>query len=169
MPKAIDITNQKFGKLTAIQKSESRGGKTYWLCKCECGNEKEVQTSHLRNGSIQSCGKCQHKTHKVVAFRQRVKIALVEASGHKCAYCGLVDHPAIYDFHHINPATKEFGLGNGATTRSKKAYAEEAKKCVMLCSNCHRRIENNLISIKDLDIIPFDEDIYYQAIEDLIK
>lgn len=42
MPKAIDITNQKFGKLTAIQKSESRGGKTYWLCKCECGNEKEV-------------------------------------------------------------------------------------------------------------------------------
>jgi hypothetical protein len=39
----------------------------------------------------------------------------------------------------------------------------------MLCSNCHRRIENNLISIKDLDIIPFDEDIYYQTIEDLIK
>ena len=42
MPKAIDITNQKFGKLTAIQRAPSRSGKTYWLCKCECGNEKEV-------------------------------------------------------------------------------------------------------------------------------
>lgn len=56
MPKAIDITNQKFGKLTAISKAASRSGKTYWLCRCDCGNEKEIQTSHLTNGSIQSCG-----------------------------------------------------------------------------------------------------------------
>ena len=170
MPKAIDITNQKFGKLTAIQKTESRNGKTYWLCKCECGNEKEVQTSHLRNGSIQSCGKCKKSSgQKVIAFRQRIKIALVEANGHKCAYCGLVDNPILYDFHHLNPKEKEFGLSNNSTTHSKATYAEEAKKCVMLCSNCHRRIENGLISVEDLNIVPFDENIYYQTIEDLIK
>ena len=52
MAQALDITNQKFGKLTAIQKAPSRSGKTYWLCRCECGVEKEVQTSHLKNGSI---------------------------------------------------------------------------------------------------------------------
>ena len=109
------------------------------------------------------------KRRNVTYHSDACKMYLRHDFNHKCAYCGLVDHPAIYDFHHINPATKEFGLGNGATTRSKKAYAEEAKKCVMLCSNCHRRIENNLISIKDLTIIPFDEDIYYQTIEDLIK
>lgn len=56
MPKAIDITNQKFGKLTAIKKAPSRSGKTYWLCKCECGNEKEVQTTHLTSGATKSCG-----------------------------------------------------------------------------------------------------------------
>jgi hypothetical protein len=42
MAKPLDLTNQKFGKLTAISKAPSRSGKTYWLCKCECGNEKEI-------------------------------------------------------------------------------------------------------------------------------
>jgi hypothetical protein len=42
MPKALDITGKKFGKLTAISKAPSRGGKTYWLCRCDCGVEKEI-------------------------------------------------------------------------------------------------------------------------------
>jgi hypothetical protein len=42
MPKALDITNQRFGKLVAISKAASKNGKTYWLCKCDCGNEKEI-------------------------------------------------------------------------------------------------------------------------------
>jgi hypothetical protein len=56
MPKALDLTGQKFGRLTALYREESRGGKTYWRCKCECGNEKSVQTAHLKSGAIQSCG-----------------------------------------------------------------------------------------------------------------
>ena len=32
MPKALDITNQRFGKLVAISKVPSKNGKTYWLC-----------------------------------------------------------------------------------------------------------------------------------------
>ena len=60
MPKALDITNQRFGRLVAIKKASSKSGKTYWLCKCDCGNITEVQTAHLRNGSIKSCG-CLHK------------------------------------------------------------------------------------------------------------
>ena len=42
MPKALDLTKQKFGKLTAIKKEKSQGGKTYWLCECECGQQKIV-------------------------------------------------------------------------------------------------------------------------------
>lgn len=56
MPKALDLTNQRFGKLVARKKAPSRSGKTYWLCECDCGNWKEVQTSHLTTGAIQSCG-----------------------------------------------------------------------------------------------------------------
>lgn len=171
MPKALDITNQRFGKLVAIKKAPSRSGKTYWLCKCDCGNLKEIQTSHLVNHSIQSCG-ClsaskSHKGQYVIDLRKRVKIALVESFGHKCAYCGLVDNPILYDFHHLNPAEKEFGIGNGSTTRSREAYFNEAKKCTLLCSNCHRRIENNLITVDDLDIVYPNEQIYWDTLNNL--
>ena len=56
MPKALDLTNKKFGKLTAIKKVQSRNGNTYWLCQCECGNQKEIQTSNLTSGATLSCG-----------------------------------------------------------------------------------------------------------------
>lgn len=32
---------------------------TYWLCKCECGNETIVSAQHLKNGHTKSCG-CLH-------------------------------------------------------------------------------------------------------------
>lgn len=56
MPQALDLTGQRFGKLVAIQRAPNRSGKTYWLCKCDCGAIKEIQTTHLRNGKTVSCG-----------------------------------------------------------------------------------------------------------------
>lgn len=169
MPKALDITNQRFGKLVAISKAASKSGKTYWLCKCDCGNEKEIQTSHLTDGRTKSCGCESHKSKSkpVIDFRVRIKIALVEANGHKCACCGLVDEPVVYDFHHVIPEEKSFGIANATTTRSKQAYADEAKKCVMVCANCHRKIEKGLIN-QEFPII-FDEQKYFNTLEELIK
>lgn len=57
MGKRIDITGQKFGRLTAlnIAGKDSRG-ETIWHCICDCGNEKNVLSSNLRKGLTQSCG-----------------------------------------------------------------------------------------------------------------
>ena len=52
----IDITNQKFGKLTALYPIESNSSKLIWHCKCECGNECDVNGSFLRCGLTKSCG-----------------------------------------------------------------------------------------------------------------
>ncbi len=171
MPKALDLTGQRFGKLVALQKAQSKNGKTYWLCQCDCGKQKEVQTCHLMDGSITSCG-CnigRMKDSPTIAFRKRIKIALVEAFGGKCAGCGLVDNPILYDFHHLIPETKEFGIGNSTTTRSRQAYLDEAKKCVLLCANCNCKIENNLISTDDLTIVPIDEIKYWTTLDKLTK
>lgn len=52
-----DITNQKFGKLTAIKPLYQDNKRLYvWLCKCDCGNFTEVRGDSLRSGSISSCG-----------------------------------------------------------------------------------------------------------------
>lgn len=57
----MDLTGQKYGILTVIEKSEKRvtpkGRNVYmWRCLCDCGNETIVSTSALRNGQTKSCG-----------------------------------------------------------------------------------------------------------------
>jgi hypothetical protein len=56
---ADDITNQKFGRLTAISPTtERKGTNIVWLCKCDCGNPEPVYATaiHLRSGGTRSCG-----------------------------------------------------------------------------------------------------------------
>lgn len=168
MPKALDITGQKFGHLTALEKAASRSGKTYWLCECDCGNKKEIQTSHLISGAITSCGcsrTLKKSNNKVVDFRRRVKYSLVEAFGHKCCLCGIVDDQVIYDFHHLDPAAKDFQISSSAHTRSQQAYLDEAKKCVLLCANCHRKVEKGLVSLDDKVLPELNEQIYWDTLK----
>lgn len=53
----LDLTNQKFGRLTVLYPTEKRSnGSVVWMCQCECGNFKEVSAIHLTRGNTQSCG-----------------------------------------------------------------------------------------------------------------
>lgn len=57
--KKKDISNQKFGKLTALEPTEERKfGFIVWKCQCDCGNIHYVTTNALLQNQIQSCGKC---------------------------------------------------------------------------------------------------------------
>lgn len=58
MSKMIDLTGQRFGRLTVIERVASRPGSTNarWLCKCDCGNETTVLGTTLRRGESTSCG-----------------------------------------------------------------------------------------------------------------
>lgn len=53
-----DITGQKYGKLTAISRTEEKDKKNgyIWKCQCECGNIKNVPISLLSQGKVVSCG-----------------------------------------------------------------------------------------------------------------
>lgn len=53
----IDLTGQRFGRLTVIQRVEnSKAGMVRWLCRCDCGNTTITTTAHLRDGHTKSCG-----------------------------------------------------------------------------------------------------------------
>lgn len=57
MARFKDETGNKYGKLTVICKSDKKtNGRIYWHCKCECGNECDVEGTKLRNGHTKSCG-----------------------------------------------------------------------------------------------------------------
>ena len=69
--------------------------------------------------------------------RGKEKWDLFKGSLH-CARCS-ENHIACMDFHHIDPADKEYSVS--ALISSKmftKAY-KEIKKCIVLCANCHRK------------------------------
>lgn len=56
-----DLTGQKFGRLTVIEKDENNPlseKRTYWLCKCDCGNIKSVASQSLlrKKNPTRSCG-----------------------------------------------------------------------------------------------------------------
>ena len=52
---AEDLSGLVFGRLTVIQREQNVNGRTAWLCRCSCGNEKIVITKYLKNGSVRSC------------------------------------------------------------------------------------------------------------------
>lgn len=59
MGKLIDLTGQKFGRLTVLYRAEQKsahGEKARWVCQCECGNIKTIVGTSLRNGATKSCG-----------------------------------------------------------------------------------------------------------------
>ena len=60
----IDLTGQRFGKLVALFPIyNENGGHTLWHCKCDCGNECDIDMGNLRQGFSQSCG-CTHSKNE---------------------------------------------------------------------------------------------------------
>lgn len=59
MPKALELSGEKFGKLTVIEKTDKKqNGSILWKCKCDCGSYTYVKASHLKAGNTTSCGRC---------------------------------------------------------------------------------------------------------------
>lgn len=56
MPKAVDITGQRYGRLVAVKDVGVRNGRRAWLFKCDCGNETVATSNLVRRGHTQSCG-----------------------------------------------------------------------------------------------------------------
>lgn len=69
MAHLIDITGQRFGLLTAVEKldtrPEARGA--VWRCVCDCGNEKTFRGTNLRRGVHMSCG-CVRRTKMELVY-----------------------------------------------------------------------------------------------------
>lgn len=59
MSNIIDLTGQKFGRWTVLERGENVKRETHWICRCECGKVKSVSSKNLRNHKTESCG-CLH-------------------------------------------------------------------------------------------------------------
>jgi hypothetical protein len=83
-------------------------------------------------------------------YRQRNKEALVTEFGGACQACGYNKSMRALHFHHLDPSQKKFGLAAKRFSRTLEALREEAKKCVLLCANCHAEAEDGTLDISSL-------------------
>ena len=53
----IDLTNQRFGRLTVLRFSHTgKWGRAFWACLCDCGKETVASGEDLKSGNTASCG-----------------------------------------------------------------------------------------------------------------
>jgi DNA-directed RNA polymerase specialized sigma24 family protein len=88
---------------------------------------------------IYRCTRC--RADRVARRRRRVKEILVAEAGGRCVLCGYARHPAALQFHHLEPSSQGFGIGSRGLSRAIEKLRSEARKCVLLCSNCHAEVE----------------------------
>lgn len=67
----------------------------------------------------------------------------------KCVRCGYDTCISALEFHHIDPSNKDTIISSDSITLEKAI--EESKKCILLCSNCHKEFHANLWKLEDLE------------------
>lgn len=117
MGKLKDLTGQRFGKLTVIEKVDYIGKNTRWICKCDCGNIVKIQSNNLLTGNTKSCGclRAKHGSYKSRLYKiytsMKYRCSCPTDTGYK-NYGGRgikVCDEWLQDFHNF----KEWALNNG--------------------------------------------------------
>lgn len=62
MKEMHDLTDQRFGFLTVIERSDRRlSSNVQWVCRCDCGRKLIVRGDNLTSGHSTKCGECRQK------------------------------------------------------------------------------------------------------------
>lgn len=84
---------------------------------------------------------------QVQKSRTNRKLDMVYVMGGQCQCCGYHRDVHALEFHHINPAEKDFSF-NKAESVGWETIRKELPKCILVCANCHREIHSGFITEK---------------------
>lgn len=122
----------------AIASDKRRASKTGVVpygakCLCEiCGKDYiKNRKNNKRNTRCASCDMAERR----LAMKKR----LIEAKGGKCSLCGYSRSTHALQFHHMDPSTKVFPIGE-SLNRSYTELLKEVEKCTLVCANCHAEV-----------------------------
>ena len=131
----VDILNQKFGRLTVIEKTNIRKShrNVVWKCLCDCGKETLVDSGHLRTGHTKSCGCLAQETSKKVNIK------------HGCSPWG-------------QKPTTEYSTWTAMKTRctnpNQKDYKNYGGRGIKVCDDWLHSFENFLAYLKSNNMYP---------------
>lgn len=147
--KMIDLTNKKFGLLTALYPNGRNNNKNIvWHCICECGNETDVSSHDLITGNTKSCGCMRNKSYGEKKIND---ILLDNNINFKREYSPKELYPLRFDFYLLDfnclieydgVQHTVIGKGNFDNEEKFKKTQENDKKKNEWCK------ENNIILIR---------------------
>ena len=111
-------------------------GKGKKQSKCRECQRKYVRSHYLKNKKVY--------LDKNTMRRKEIKVFIESFKSDGCARCDEKD-PCCLDFHHMDSSQKEINIGEiSHRCWSHKRTKEEIQKCIVLCSNCHRKLHNKI-------------------------
>lgn len=124
----------RIGMLT-LCKREKITGKTYWLCKCDCGNEKHIREDSLKKQSpTKSCGCLNQKFEKVDITNEKFgRLTVIKYTGkgkyHNEVWLCRCDC-GNYIERTRKSLTNSHGKINSCGCRTKEMYKENSEKAI---------------------------------------
>lgn len=77
--KKVNLIGQKIGMLTVVsRKTENK--RSYYLCKCDCGNEKWIRIDSIKSGKQKSCGCLKELKRNDITGKRFGKLVALEIS-----------------------------------------------------------------------------------------
>lgn len=110
----------------------------------KCNQKKKTDDFYIRKDRAgkkpQSfCKQCNHEN--TVSRQRQFKLQCLKYRGNSCSKCGYSKCVAALEFHHTDPAQKDFipsKFRHTSWEKNKEVITKELDKCVVLCANCHR-------------------------------
>jgi hypothetical protein len=123
--------------LTGFNKNKSR--KDGLQSRCRDCQKSQNNLGYILNPNRKAS--CQKARDKLKGWNKRLVNRYKSYMG--CSCCG-EEEPCVLDFHHLDPQFKEDGLAK-LVGYSTKRLKEEIRKCIVLCSNCHRKVHAGVL------------------------
>ncbi len=113
----------------------------------KCKIDKPIEDFYRRRNNANCSVYCKLCTTISTTERQRkIKQKAVDYLGGKCTICDYDKYIGALEFHHKNPAEKDFTIAE-LKLSSFERIKSELDKCMLVCANCHREIHGGKIII----------------------
>lgn len=130
--------------LSEFHFKDKKTGRLHSKCKeCEREDKRRWYQNHKNEPDVKEGFRQRHSV-----YRQQMKEFVGSCKSIGCLICKEKELVCL-DFHHLDPSEKDFDIASGMLRYSKETLENEMNKCVVLCSNCHRKVHAGIINLND--------------------